>query len=405
VRTHNGIYCPTGTKRFTSPLYRTAEQIAILKQDVDVILAESDTCPQNRYAMSANYLHSYLVGSFLEGIKGSKLWITRLENYEPQSGKAYRKCLGKYSGFYTTLKKLIDEFKPFGCCIPVFNKPYYALDTDAWEILTDGWSACFLERVGIPLYFSSDNEDTVFFEGNVDSRYTDEEIRELFKKNVVLASDTARNLNNRGFTDLLGVEVNEWKGNAISGEVICFDNNNCMKQKNCMELKCINDSVVVDSYVYHSADGGITKDYLFPGTTVYKNPLGGTSVVFAGTPVCDFYYTEGFSFLNESRKNQLIRLLKKIDKLPLYYPEDAEVYLRAGYINGGKIMAVLFNLGFDTLEELPLVIDGCVETVKLLSPCGSLEECDFTADKNNITVNTEIKPLEPAVLIIELKGN
>ncbi len=406
VRTYNGIYCPVGTKKFTSPLYRIAEQVCILKENVDVFLAESDTCPQNRYAMSANHLHSFLVASFLEGIKGSKRWITRFENYEPKSGKAYRKCLGKYSGFYATLKKLVDELKPFGCCIPVFNKPYYALDIDEWEVLNDGWSACFLERVGIPMYFSADNEDVVFLEGNVDSRYTDEEIKELFKKNVVLASDTARNLSKRGFTDLLGVEVNEWSGDAITGEVICFDNNDCQKQKNCMELKPINDKVVVDSYVYHSGDAKITKDYLFPGSTIYKNPLGGTTVVFSGTPVCDFYYTEGFSFLNESRKNQFIRLLKSINQLPLYYPEDAEIYLRAGYIGDGKILAVLFNLGFDTLEEVPMVIEGSVDSVMNLEPDGTFKACDFVVQNNNLTIDTELKPLEPKALIINItEGN
>jgi len=401
VRIHNGIYCPVGTKRFTSPLYRTAEQIAILKKDVDVLLAESDTCPQNRYAMSAQHLHSFLTGAILEGITGSKRWITRLTNYEPQSGIAYRKCLAKYSGFYTSLKKLVAELKPFGCSIPVFDQPCYSLNqNDFQEFSSDGWSAYFLERMGLPMYFSSDNHDVLFLEGDVDSRYNDEQIRELFKGNVVLASDTARNLNARGFTDLIGVEVNEWQGKPITGEVLLFDGNICNVQKNSMELKPMNSNVLVDSYAYHSSDGNLTKERLFPASTIYRNDLGGTAVVFSGTPVSEFYYTEGFSFLTEPRKQQLVRILKGLNRLPVYYPEDAELYLRAGTLPDGRILVSVLNLGFDVLDELPLCVEGSVRAVEILCPDGSITNCAFVSDHHHVMIRTDVKVLDPTVLII-----
>ena len=406
VRTYNGVYCPVGTKRFTTPLYRTAEQIAILKKNVDVFLAESDTCPQNRYAMSAQHLHSFLVGAILEGIVGSKRWLTRLTNYEPMSGLAYRKCLAKYSGFYASLKKLVADIKPLGCSIPVFDKPYYSLnESDFKQLSSDGWSAYFLERVGLPMYFSSGEHDVLFLEGDVDSRYSDEEIKELLGGNVVLASNTAKNLNKRGFADLIGVEVSEWRGKAITGEIINFDGNICNAQKNSMELRPIDDSVLVDSYAYHSSDGNITKEILFPASTVYKNRLGGTAIVFSGTPVSKFYYTEGFSFLNETRKRQFVRMLQSIDRLPVYYPEDAEIYMRAGYTSDGKLFVTVFNLGFDILDELPLFVEENVCSVEILCADGSQKNCDFATENNNIIIKTEVKVLDPIVLIISIGGD
>ena len=400
VRIHNGVYCPKGTQNFTHPLYRTAEQVAILRKNVDIILSESDTCPQNRYAMSAQYLHAFLVGAILEGIVGSKRWLTRLTNYEPESGKAYRKCLGKYCGFYTSLKKAVKDMKPFGCCIPVFDTSYYALDTDEWEISTDGWSSYFLERVGIPRYFSDRQENVVFLDGNVEKRYTDDQLKELFRGNVVLASDTARDLNKRGFTELIGVEVREWTGKVITGETMCSNDNICETQKNSMELMPINDRVIVDSYAYHSGDGNITKEHLFPGSTIYQNPLGGTTIVFSGTPVSEFYYTEGFAFLNETRKNQLVRMLKGINQLPLYYPGDAEIYLRAGTMSDGKIFVTAVNLGFDPLEEFPLNVEEKISAVEVLSANGRWEPCDFTTEKEQTVLKTDVRPLDPVVLLL-----
>lgn len=401
VRTFNGVYCPQGTKKFTHPLYNTASEVAILKDRVDVLLAESDTCPHNRYAMSAQQMHSFLVGAILEGAVGSKKWITRLMNYEPQAGKAYRKCLEKHCGFYASLKKLVPDLKPLGCRIPVFDKPSFSLASEHWDPSNDGWSAYFLERVGIPLYFSAKNDGVTFLEGNVDRRYSDEQIKDLFKGNVVLASDTANNLNKRGFIELTGVEVCPWTGQGITGELVCFDQNICQTQKNSMELKPINDRVCIESYAYQSSDENITKEYLFPASTVYKNPLGGTTVVFSGTPVCDFYYTEGFSFLNETRKKQLVRMLKGMNSLPLYYPGDAELYLRAGTMPDGKLFVAVFNLGFDPLDALPLCVEESIASVELLGADGAWHPCDFAAENDKIVINTPIQTLEPVVLLLD----
>lgn len=405
VRTFNGVYCPQGTKRFTHPLYNTATEVAILKDRVDVLLAESDTCPQNRYAMSAQQMHSFLVGAILEGAIGSKKWITRLMNYEPQAGKAYRKCLEKHCEFYAALKELVAEVTPFGCRIPVFDRSSYSLESEKWDVSYDGWSSYFLERMGIPLYFSPRNEGVVFLEGNVDQKYSDEEIRELFKGDVVLASDTARNLNERGFSELTGVEICEWKGKAVTGELVCSEQNICQKQKNSQELKPICREVEVSSYAYHSSDQNLTKELLFPASTVYKNPLGGTTVVFSGTPVSEFYYTEGFSFLNETRKHQLIGMLTDMGRLPLYYPEDAEIYLRGGELPDGTMLAAVFNLGFDPLEELPLWVEDSIASVEILGTDGKRSRCSFVTEGKRITVHTPLQPLEPIVLILDRKGS
>lgn len=400
VRIHNGIYCPDGLKNFTAPLYRTAQQIAFLKDETDVILAENDTCPQNRYAMSARHLHGFLVGTILEGTTGTKRWITKLDNYEAEGGMAYRKILAENCGFYEKLAELSSEMSPVGCCIPLYKKKYYSLDCDDWEKIYDGWSRCVLERLGLPMYFSKEISGAVFLEGDHDKRFSDEEIADMLKGTVFIASDAAKRLIERGFSEYIGVDIADYTEKVMSGEIVDESGNVCQVQKNSKELIPRNDSVKIDSWVYHSCDDK-NKEKLFPGVTVYENPVGGTCVVFAGTPVAEYYYTEGFSFLNATRKEQLIRLLAESGNLPIYYPGDAEIYIRAGYLEDGSMMVAMFNLCFDPVEKPELVCEKPVNEILVLASNGNLENCTFEYKNGKIIPDITLETLMPVVLIIK----
>ncbi len=87
VRINNGNYLANHGRGFSNVFLRAATQIELIRDKVDVILDETDTCPQNRYSTSAQMLHAHHVGTILEGARGAKHWITRLSSYEPQSGK------------------------------------------------------------------------------------------------------------------------------------------------------------------------------------------------------------------------------------------------------------------------------------------------------------------------------
>jgi len=232
IRTFIGIYSPKGAKEFTSSMYCVAQQIALMGDEVDYPIADSDTCQQNRYAISARHVHSFLVGSILEGTRGCKKWISKLDNYEPKTGKAYRDILFKYNGFYKTLSEIVPQLKPVGCCIPVLPKPYYGLDCDTWDKRYDGWARCVLERLGLPMYFSKNPQNAVFLEGDIDKHYTDEQLKDILSGTVIMASDTAERVNKRGFSEYTGVSVREYTKTAVSGETVLASGNVCDKQKN-----------------------------------------------------------------------------------------------------------------------------------------------------------------------------
>jgi hypothetical protein len=114
-----------------------------------------------------------------------------------------------------------------------------------------------------------------------------------------------------------------------------------------------------------------------------------------------FLYHTAFSLLCEPRKNQLIALLSEKNLLPLYYPEDGEVYLRAGRLKNGERMAVFFNLGFDVLEDIPLTVTEDVTAVERLMPDGTRTAVPFTKEGNTIRIEAELRTLMPVVLFLK----
>ncbi len=398
VRINNGNYTPAGARFFSRAFHRAATQIAKLKGKVDIILAETDTCPQNRYSTGAMSLHTHFTGTILEGANGAKHWITRLIFYEPESGRAYRKILSKHHGFYEKLAEIVPTLKWRGCRIFVPSAPdfTYGRVKEEW----DGWSYCVLERMGLPLYFSSDNGGVVCLEGDVDTRLSDSEILELLSGNVILASDTALNLIKRGFGKHLGVDVRPWQGKIPVNERINATGGLTKVQINTMELVPLFSDVIADSYVLNTLDYE-NYESLFAGSTIYKNSLGGNIFVFCGTPVAEFRIDTAFSFLSYSRKQQLINMLKRTGELLVYYPNDEEVYLKAADMEDGKVFCSVFNIGLDPIEKLELVCAFEAKGFKRLMPDGAAMDITFTYENGKYILDTPCSTLDPVVLFID----
>lgn len=400
VRINEGFYACRGGFQLAEHLYRAAAGIAKIKGKVDVILGEVDTCPQNRYSKSANTLHSHFIGSILEGSVGAKFWITRMMSWEPKSGKAYRDILSRYKKFYEKLIEITPQLKWRGFRMPIFDEAFYKLgkEYNQGEDVWNGWLQCVLNRLGLPIFFSSDNTGVACLEGKVTLR--EHEILELLRGTVILSSDSAQCLIERGFGEYLGVSVNEWTGLNITGEKIFANDKWVQKQINNKELVPINNDVRVDSIVCNFIDKA-NPIQLFPGTTMYKNLLGGTVYVFAGTPRAEFTYSEGFSFLNESRKEQLANILKEANELPAYYPNDAQVYMRTADMSDGRLFCAIFNVGMDNLNKLELCFENDVSFIEKLMPDGSTQEILFEKKSDEYVLDTALNVMEPVILFVE----
>ncbi len=382
LRLNNGNYCNTGLREVCASVsYRAAGQIAKLDKP-DILLAETDTCPHNRYSTSAYSMHTNLVASILEGANGAKHWVTWLHGYEPESGRYYRQVLAKYRGFYEGLIELVPKLKWLGCCIPVSSRPVF----DFAEDYGDAWFHYALERLGLPLYFSNLPGEAVFLDHFREEEFTGQELETMLSKTVFLTADAGETLWRLGFGEYIGVKI----GEAIQGKEEHLSGNRCQVQKSARRLIPLSGETRVDS----------TVDGLFPAVTVYRNSLGGCAIVFCGSPKARFHLTEGFAFLNGSRKRQLVRLLRAYASLPVYCPWDGEVYFRAARRSNGGLCCVVINTCPDPMEGVPLEVTEPVGSVTVLQPDGTITPCGFTRQDERYVLELTAYPLQPQVIFL-----
>lgn len=402
VRVNNGNYSPAGAHYLSNVAYRAADEIHRLqKGGVDIVLAETDTCPQNRYSTGTQSLHAHYTASILEGACGAKHWITRLATYEPRSGLAYRKTLAEYSGFYHTLAALVPTLQWEGCRIPLPQQDTYRFTegADGWYI--NAWTSCVLERWGFPVYFSAKPGGVTFLEGDADVGLSDEELKEILSGTAVVDSACLQHLYARGLGAYTGVAVAPYHGEALSFERIHESGNRCNVQVGCCQLQPLSDTVRSLSTVYHLHNGK-EEIPLFPGVTVFSNTLGGTVIVTAGSPRAAFHYTTAFSYLCESRKQQFATLLREIGGLPVYYAGDSEIYMKTAMTQSGERFCALFNLSLDVLDELPLSIKEKVKAVRQLQKDGSFAPVDYTAVEGGIVLHGPLYTLGTMMILLEI---
>lgn len=255
-------------------------------------------------------------------------------------------------------------------------------------------------KFNFPVYYSQDIGGTAFLSGMADIKFSDDEITDILKGSVFMEASMAKRLIDRGFKQYIGVDVKKWNGDLPNAEKIYATNRFCDAQFNAQQLIPICDDVEIDSMIYHTVD---EENYtpLFPGTTVYKNSLGGTVVVFSGTPVTEMNYSDAFSFLNYSRKQQFIKLLTQSGNLPVYYDGTEEMYMKTGKLSNGDTLCAFINIGFDPVCEINVVCDRKVTEVKILDKTGELKPCNFRIQDKKLIVEKSIYTLDPVVIILK----
>ena len=404
VRLNNANYTSPGARFLSRPFLRAAYQREALGGRADVLLAETDTCPQLRYSTSASMLHAHFSGSILEGARGAKQWITDLENADIRNGEAYRRILAKYAGFYESLADLEKDVTPVGCRIPLSSEPSYYYSKDLLYQPSNGaffkhaFAQNVLERLGLPLYFSSKAGGVAFLDGDIASMYTKEEMDGAFSGTTVMDAAAARSFAKAGYGDKIGVTVEDWTEDLPDGDTLVFDGLTCREQVKPQKLVPNSDGVTVDSVLFKQLERG-ERLPLGPGTTRFAR-AGGETVVFAGTPDTAFSLTEAFSFLSAPRKKQLLRILRPTGCLPVYYPGDAEVYLRAGTMPDGALFCAFFNIGLDVIDGVELTVDRIPSTVSRLTPDGSWETVPFTVAGDTLTLSVRAEVLIPEIFLL-----
>lgn len=349
IRINNGLYLNANPRRLPGWLFQTAEQIATLPQDITII-AEPDTCPQNRYSTSATFMRTHLLLSMLEGARGGKLWITRTGNFEPSSGVAYRKALMQDAGMMETVCNMNLDWK--GPAVPFSTTPVFYFGNFMPE--RTSWSYLF-SYLGFPFQFTrsiKDNATQLLTKFQVAS-LSDDELKLALSKNVLLDGAAAIALTERGFASLCGCTATTWDKGRCSIEIW---NGEKMTHSGDATQACLakHDGAQELSSLFfkgYAFDDNI--QYLAPGAVEYKNELGGHVITVAAFTYSDSNFTS-VSLFNEVRKRQLLAFLETLAPLELYFVGDEEVTLRYATDTQGNRIAYAVNIGLDVLESIKL---------------------------------------------------
>jgi hypothetical protein len=386
VRIHNSWYKENDARGLLSRLYWTAASMEAFK-GIPELLSESDTYEQNRYNTSAHALNGQITLSLLHGTTGAKLWITRMGEYEPGSGLAYREMLQHNIRRYKELRRLYPAISWDEPATPLPGQPvslWNPPDINRQRYVKN-WATEVCGRLGIPCRVAAGDRAvarTIMLTGPEVAFFTDAELKSFLSRNLLLDGPAAEQLCQRGFAESLGIYASR-RGERVSLSVRSPRVQTISKGK--------------------PSPGDLTpvKEMTETSLALFENDLGGRVAVYAAD-------IGSGSFLNETRREQLISVLGWLNRAPLpaLVVSDVDIYARHGVVSpeagGGELLCV-FNMSMDALPELRLRVGSPgIKEISCLEGDGTWRKLVWHPDTGSeLIVQTLLETMQPLILRLQ----
>lgn len=323
------------------------------------LLDESDTWPHNPWAKSAAAFHAKLVTSAFLGLKGAKLWFVNCHKQGYPVSRNYTDILAVHRGYYDALARMSSQSSPCGVLIPCHKGfPFHSVFSPARTMPYDdnGWVQSVFGVFGIPFRPTYDYSEGGIYAVAGDkavARFTDEELRQLLSRRILIDGDAAVALVKRGFGDLIGVSASEAKP-QYTGERDEATGNDMVfpmsSQAPIFETRP--GTRTLSSLVWRAYSGASDFTRAAPGATLCTNALGGTVLVTA------YHMHMGAPYRHsESRKAWLERRLadlnggKPLDNVG-GNQQNALCIMRKA--EDGADLVLYTNLNFDPVRSVRL---------------------------------------------------
>jgi hypothetical protein len=426
VRINNSWYLGNDARGVLDRLHPTALNVALLQAaGITDILSESDTFPHNRYSTPARAIHAHLVFSILHGVTGAKLWVTRMFDHEPASGEAYREVLGRQRGLRDELFRLMPAVRWDEPATPLPTRtvsPWNPADYNKERL--PSWATAVCGHMGIPCRIGGGPAAVAMLTGPETELFSDAELTALLAKGLLLDGGAAERLCRRGFAEYLGVEADAPAGRPVNFERLAAHPINGSLAGNEVALASFFGSSVRRLTVREPGVQLLSTAFSLPwymspdpvaegpAVTLFENRLGGRVAVYAAAldPTDNFLFlTYYYTFMNETRRGQLIHILDWLNRAPLpaVALTDANLYARHGVIanaaGGGELLA-LFNLNMDDLPEFRLRLAGPPPArIAGLTDAGAWADLPWRADSatGEVTIAVPLETMIPRLLRIQ----
>jgi hypothetical protein len=413
VRINNARYLETekGNAQFVKRMtYHTAFQVKAL-EGIGGILSEPDTCPHNCYSTSAAAMHAQIVGSLLNGCDGLKIWITRMDDWEPESGRRYRGILRENIGFYQSLTAIVRDVTWRGPSTPLPDAPvsnWNPIVSEKQEKVRN-WAGDVMGRLGIPSHVGDDASRINMLTGDEIDLFQNSELSGFLSRGLLLDITAAKKICQRGLGNLIGVDVVDTPAfNAVErlrdhhingdgqGKQIVFQTVYKLVPNN-------EKTEVVSTLSARPWYGSPEDEYVGAGCALFENSLGGRVATLATEVQAGGF--GALTLLNEIRKEQLINILDWLgsEPLPVVVNGVSDFYIKYGAVQGNKAAVLsIINLGLDEYDEISLkVSEEKIEEIKKLDHNGEWANVEWCyLDGSNVVIKEKFDTMCPVILKI-----
>ena len=402
LRIDNALY---GHRTLTTFVDIVAYTLARLQADiVPYPIDESDCYTHNLWALSAALLDMKLQAAAFCGLKGSKLWYCNMHKGRFPISRAYTDRLAEHRGIHGALARAAAAAPLDGLIVPVVGERedwHPSMQFESYVGPGD-WATTMAGRFGIPFVCRRDlSADGVYLLGGAATveRLTDDEIRAVLSRRVLVDAPAAEALAARGFGNLLGVTLEKKpllfnsERNLKDGSIYPFPHSDATPHM----TPVAKDALVLTHLCYTPYMLSPEVETVAPASVLSTNGLGGRVLVTLFTaegvqPMADPY--------TDMRKDWFLRALGHLGWDGWWARADQELLMLERRPRDGGVLLALFNTGFDPLKTIELHAPGRVASVELMSANGAWKPVVWRQDGAALTVDAPLACSNAAFLRI-----
>ena len=393
LRIDNSLY---GHRTLTTFADSIAYTLALVDycRAIPYLLDESDSCPHNRWALSATLLDMKLQAAAFAGLKGSKLWYCNAHKGRFPISRAYTDRLAEHRGIHAAIVKAVADAPLAGPIVPVIGgreKWHPSMQFESFVGAGD-WATAMAGRFGIPFACCCDlTADGLYLLGGADTvgKLSDGELRGILGRRVLVDAPAAEALVARGFEKLLGVRVEKKplrynsERNLKDGSVYPFSK----RDETPLLTPLAKGASVLTHLCYTPYGGSPDVEAVAPASVLSTNELGGrvlvTAFPAAGFPPWTAPYTD-------MRKDWFLRLLGHLGWNGWSALADQDLLMLERRPRDGGTLLALFNTSFDPLESVKLRAPTAVKGVEKLSADGKWVRVPWRQDRDVLMVGCQL---------------
>ena len=408
-RLGNGQYTENTPKSdLHSALIFTMQNIDLAKGSGCLLLDEADTFPHNPWAKSAAAMHAKLVTSAFAGLKGAKLWLVNCHKGKYPVSRNYTDILAAHRGLYDAVASASDVSEPCGILIPCHpGYPFDSLKNDSARTMafdSGSWAHKVFGVFGIPFLTTFDfNQDAIYAIAGATAvkRFSDEELRKLLSRRLLLDGDAANAMVERGFGEYMGLEIAKgtnprWTGerDEDTGDSMVFP-----MTSGAPSFRALPGAEVRSWLVWRAWSGAKDFERVEPSAVLSTNTLGGTVMSVA----YHMHMGNAYSY-SEARLAWLTRRLadlnggKRIDNVSSCGQNALSMVRKTA---DGADVVLFANLNYDPLRSVRLSRREKPASVEILSPHGKWGAAEWEWADGNLCVSAALPCYETTLLRIK----